>query len=211
MSFAGIARIENTSDFYLPRRNDMTKRDEQALYQLQRRKHLEMEKTERNKDGDIVRIIQPLSSEERAQMDEWEQKVRLGRQPRVGDVEYMFAPRGKTGSIWLMPAGHASLLGVRWPELRPMPWSEPMPPGVELRQPSRVPSANMITYGSDSPDSVDPFHQASSMQRAPIQRDGMTAPATDALGGVDSDQINQRKQLLDPRPDVYPGGRIGSL
>ena len=181
MGFEGIAVVGNSTIFSLPTEFELDPDQQHRLNSLQARKHLQYVRTIKDRDGAIVREDKPLTSKDRKQMDEWELKMRLRGTPRVGDVHYRFTPKGEQGSIWIMPAGHANILVMQnWVGvLEYLKWGE-VPQGITPLQPSRVPSANMITYGTEDPGAPgDP--QGESIARAPITKDGHILDAGDQI------------------------------
>jgi len=207
-AFAGIAIVQNVTSFPMPRKLELTRVQLAEMYSWQRRKHLHEPLIERDKDGTVVRTVQPLTAEDRIEMEDRELKVRLQELPHVGDTEYRFRPAGEQGSVWMMPEGHAHLLCERFPEiLKPVALRDlgKLPAGVTPMQPGRIPSPNLVSYGAENPDGL-PHPQAAAMSRALIMKDGEPTSGPNASGdyGLDTDQIPRVQPLLDERRDVYP-------
>lgn len=140
-----MARLINMHTRALPDPDSLTEADEDRLVDLQRRKHL----SHKDKDGN-----QRLSSAERKEMNDLEQRQRDRNEIRWGDV---FIPRmeafGQDGCAWELPAKYAIPLAERrFPgRLRVLAPSEPLPPGVSLRRVGHVPSASEQTFGVTNP------------------------------------------------------------
>lgn len=83
--------VENTSAKALPA-GAMPKQAKQRMYSLQRRAHLTYfdDHTKR----------EPLTDEEREELELLEEQWRDQHMPKAGPYEYPFAPKGQPGSIW---------------------------------------------------------------------------------------------------------------